>query len=142
MTTPCMYFFVKAGYSVTTALLDRPTLHTFHFNSGKYTTYTHNNHKFGHSIFTFFRSPVGSWKNKHFDEFSSLWLRNLHFYPRCAPRGSVGPANKTSPRATSAAFQGISTLRNAPIDAPIVLSKRPPELPHIVQQQTPIKSHN
>ena len=25
------------------------------------------------------------WKKKHFDVFSSLWLRNFQFHPRCAP---------------------------------------------------------
>ena len=45
----------------------------------------------------YFKSTRKSWK-KNFDGFSSLWLRNFHFYPRCAPWGSEGPANKTSPR--------------------------------------------
>ena len=37
-------------------------------------------------------------KKKNFDGFSSLWLWNFDFHPHCAPWGSVGQANKTSPR--------------------------------------------
>ena len=55
--------------------------------------------------------------------FSSLWLRNFHFYPRCTPRGSVEQANKPSPRfhpgQTSELI--ITNLR----DSHIALSKQP-----------------
>ena len=90
----------------------------------------HNNQKFGHipSLTFFFKSTTGSWEKKKYAAFSSLWLRNFHFYPRCARWESVEPANKTSPRfypeQTSAAFPSspsISILR----DSDIVLSKLP-----------------
>ena len=59
-------------------------------------------------LYFFFKSTRGSWKKTIFHGFSSLWLWNFHFYPRCAPWGSEGQANKTSgrfyPGQTSAVF--------------------------------------
>ena len=112
---------------------------TWYSNStSKYTTYAHNNQKIGQilrPLFIFFIKSTRSWKKKNVDGFSNLRLRIFHFYPRCAPWGSGGPAKKLHPGFTLDKLvqpsQGISIFR----DSDIVLSKRPyklwsPELPH------------
>ena len=72
-----------------------PTSAKQYSNSSKYTTYAHNNQKIGHSLrplffLFFFKFTRGSKKNINFDGFSSLWLWNFHFHPRCSPWGSAG----------------------------------------------------
>ena len=54
-------------------------------NSSKYTTYAHNDQKFGHSLrplffFFFFKFTRGSKKNINFDGFSSLSGRGAYLY--------------------------------------------------------------
>ena len=58
----------------------------------------------------FFQVHKGGMEKNNFDGFSSIWLRNFHFYPRSAPWGSIGQANKTSPRF----YTGQTIVGNGP----------------------------